>query len=306
VRGDVTLEIVQRYLRNLYRRDLVPTDINVLMVVDRDNRFQGALSVLDLVIHPLPMSVAEIMDKNWMTLEPNMAEQEVARHFENYDWFSAPVVDENGFFLGRIVVDDVIDSIRDEADHAILAQVGLDEDEDLLAPLLPSAKRRSVWLGLNLATAFLASWVIGLFQATIDQIVALAVLMPIVASMGGVAGSQTLTLTVRGLATGKIAESNTGWLMRKEIGIGVLNGLFWAFFVSIISYFWFSSVDIAIVIGVALVINMFVAGFAGILVPLSLHRMHLDPALSGAVVLTTVTDVVGFMAFLGLATVFLI
>ncbi len=303
VRADVTVEVVQRYLR---RHDEVPEDTNVLMVVDRENIFLGAISVLKLFLSPSDTLIADIMDVSWHTLDPNMPDREVARLFENHDWFSAPVVNEEGYFLGRIVVDDVIDSIRDEADRALLAPVGLNEDEDLFAPTLPSAKRRSVWLGINLITAFLASWVIGLFEATIDQVVALAVLMPIVASMGGIAGSQTLTLTIRGLAMGQIADSNTSFLLKKEMGIGIFNGFLWAFVVALIAYFWFDSQSIALVIAAAIILNMFAAALAGILVPLVLYRMNIDPALSGAVVLTTVTDVIGFMAFLGLATVFLI
>jgi magnesium transporter len=276
------------------------------MVVDRDNKFQGAISILKLFLLPLDTLIADIMDGSWHTIDPNMSEREVARTFENHDWFSAPVVDKKGYFLGRIVVDDVVDTIRDEADRAMLAPVGLNEDEDLFAPMLPSAKRRSVWLAVNLVTAFLASWVIGLFEATIEQVVALAVLMPIVASMGGIAGSQTLTLTIRGLAMGQIADSNTSFLLKKEVGIGLLNGLLWAFVVAVISYLWFGSQSIALVIAAAIILNMFAAALAGILVPLTLNKMNIDPALSGAVVLTTVTDVIGFMAFLGLATIFLI
>ncbi len=303
VRADITIEVVQRYLR---RHEKIPEDTTALIVVDRKNRYQGAITVLNLFLQPETTLIADIMEDNWRTLDPNMPEQEVARSFENHDWFSAPVVDKNGYFLGRIVVDDVIDAIRDEADRAMLAPVGLDEDEDLFAPMLPSAQRRSVWLALNLATAFLASWVIGLFEATLEQVVALAVLMPIVASMGGIAGSQTLTLTIRGLAMGQIADSNTAWLLRKEVGIGILNGLVWSVVVAAITYFWFNSVKIALVIGAALTLNMLAAALAGIIVPLSLNRLKIDPALSGAVVLTTVTDVVGFMSFLGLATLFLI
>ncbi|MCP3849805.1 MAG: magnesium transporter [Gammaproteobacteria bacterium] len=302
VRADITIEVVQRYLR---RRERVPEDTTVLMVIDRDGYYQGAITVLNLFLQPAEALIADVMEVHWRTLDPNLPEQEVARIFENHDWFSAPVVDDKGLFLGRIVVDDVIDTIRDEADRAMLAPVGLDEDEDLLAPMLPSAKRRTVWLAVNLVTAFLASWVIGLFEATLDKVVALAVLMPIVASMGGIAGSQTLTLTIRGLAMGQIAGSNTAWLLRKEMGIGLLNGLIWAVVVAVIAYFWFDSQMISLVIGAALVLNMLMAALAGILVPLTLNRMNIDPALSGAVVLTTVTDVVGFMAFLGLATIFL-
>ena len=303
VRADVSIETVQRYLR---RHKKIPQDTTVLMVVDRDNHFQGAISVLNLFLQPAKTLIADVMEDDWRTLDPNMAESEVARSFENYDWFSAPVVDDNGYFLGRIVVDDVVDTIREEADRAMLAPVGLDDDEDLFAPVLPSAQRRAVWLAINLVTAIIASWVIGLFEATLDKVVALAVLMPIVASMGGIAGSQTLTLTIRGLAMGQIADSNTAWLLKKEMGIGLLNGILWALVVACIAYFWFGSQQIALIIGAAIILNMVVAGFAGILVPLTLHRMKIDPALSGAVVLTAVTDIVGFMAFLGLATIFLV
>ncbi len=303
VRADVTLETVQRYLR---RMDKVPEDTNVLMVVDRNNRFIGAISVLSLVLHTEDELVEAVMEKNWRTINPEMSEQEVTRIFENHDWFSAPVVDNKGHFLGRIVVDDVIDSIREEADRAYLSQSGLGEDEDLFAPVIPSAGRRAVWLGANLATAFLASWVIGLFEATIEQVVALAVLMPIVASMGGIAGSQTLTLTIRGLAMGHIVDSNTKWLLKKELGIGLINGLMWALVVAFITYLWFDNHQLSIIIGAALVLNMVVAAAAGITVPLVLQKLHIDPAISGAVVLTTVTDVIGFMSFLGLATIFLL
>lgn len=302
VRSDVTLGTVQRYLQ---RHDKIPEDTNVLMVVDRDNQFLGAISILNILLRPADNLVAEVMEDNWRTLTPQTPEKEVIHAFEHHDWYSAPVVDEQGYFLGRIVVDDVIDSMRDEADHAMLGSVGLDEDEDLFAPILPSVGRRTVWLALNLMTAFLASWVIGLFEATLEEIVALAVLMPIVASMGGIAGSQTLTLTIRGLAMRQIVGGNTRALLQKEVGIGVINGILWALIVALAVYFWFGS-DIAIIIGVALVLNMIAASLAGVIVPLTLHRLKIDPALSGAVILTTVTDIVGFMAFLGLATLFLL
>lgn len=302
VRGDVTLETVQRYLQ---RHGAIPDDTNLLMVVDRNNIFLGAISLLDLILSDSDKLVSEVMEDDWKVLTPDMPEKEVIRIFEDFDLYSAPVVDENGFFLGRIVVDDVIDSMRDEADRAMLGSVGLDDDEDLFAPMLPSAGRRTIWLALNLVTAFLASWVIGLFEATIEKVVALAVLMPIVASMGGIAGSQTLTLTIRGLAMGHVVDNNTGALLRKELGIGVINGLLWASVVSLAAYLWFD-LKIALVIGSALILNMIAAALAGILVPLTLHRMKIDPALSGAVILTTVTDVIGFVAFLGLATLFLV
>jgi magnesium transporter len=302
VRSDVTLETVHRYLQ---RHDKVPEDTNVLMVVDRDNHFLGAISILNVLLQSTDKLVAEVMEDNWRTITPQTPDKEVIHAFEHHDRYSAPVVDEQGYFLGRIVVDDVIDSMRNEADHAMLGSVGLDEDEDLFAPILPSVGRRTVWLALNLMTAFLASWVIGLFEGTLEKIVALAVLMPIVASMGGIAGSQTLTLTIRGLAMRQIVDSNMRSLFKKELGIGVINGILWALIVAIVAYFWFG-LDIAMIIGAALVLNMIAAALAGVIVPLTLHRLNVDPALSGAVILTTVTDIVGFMAFLGLATLLLL
>jgi len=302
VRSDVSLETVHRYLQ---RHDKIPEDTNVLMVVDRDNHFLGTISILNLLLLPVDKLVGEVMETNWRTISPETAEKEVIHAFEHHDWYSAPVVDKEGYFLGRIVVDDVIDSMRDEADHAMLGSVGLDDNEDLFAPIIPSVSRRTVWLALNLLTAFLASWVIGLFEATLKEIVALAVLMPIVASMGGIAGSQTLTLTIRGLAMRQIVVSNRCALLKKELGIGVINGLLWALIVAIATYFWFGE-DIAVIIGIALILNMIAAALAGVVVPLTLHRLKIDPALSGAVILTTVTDVIGFTAFLGLATLLLL
>ncbi|MFQ5329146.1 MAG: magnesium transporter [Thermodesulfobacteriota bacterium] len=303
VRSDVTLQTLQRYLR---RYTEVPEDTDMLMVVDRDNHLQGTISILSLVLHPPDKAVTEVMKDDVRTLSPDTPEHEVIRIFEDHDLVSAPVVDQAGYFLGRVVVDDIIDSMRDEADHAMLSPVGLKDDEDLFAPMLPSARRRTVWLAVNLGTALLASWVIGQFEATLDKIVALAVLMPIVASMGGIAGSQTLTLTIRGLTMGQVVSNNSRWLLKKEMGIGMLNGVLWALVVALIALLWFKSWQIGMVIGAALTLNMLAAALAGILVPVAFHRMKIDPALAGAVVLTTVTDVVGFMAFLGLATIFLL
>jgi magnesium transporter len=230
----------------------------------------------------------------------------VAVLFERRDLISVAVIDRHDRLLGRITVDDVLDIIRAEADAVMLHRAGLSEDEDLFAPMLPSARRRALWLGINLATVFLASWVIGLFEHTIDRIVALAVLMPVVASMGGIAGSQTLTLTIRGFALDQIASGNIRWLFTKEFAIGLLNGLIWAVVVSLVTAVWFHRWDIAAVIAAAMIINLIVAAGSGVLIPLVLRRLGIDPAISGAVILTTFTDVVGFMSFLGLATLFLL
>ncbi len=304
VRADVELEVVQRYLR--FQGDAVPENTDMVMVVDREGVFVGRLPLARLVTRDQELTVAEVMDTEVDTIPATMSAHDVASLFETHDLVSAPVVDDDGRLLGRVTIDDVVDIIRGEADHTLMNMAGLDEEEDLFAPVLPSARRRAVWLGINLLTAFLAAWVIGLFQGTLEKIVALAVLMPIVASMGGIAGSQTLTLTIRGLALGQIGKSNSRWLLNKEMGIAAINGVIWALVVAVIAYLWFGNPMIGAVIGAALVINMLAAGIAGILVPLTLKRMGIDPALSGAVILTTVTDVVGFMSFLGLATLFLL
>ncbi|MDN3522468.1 magnesium transporter [Halomonas ramblicola] len=303
VRSDVSLETVCRFLR---WREAVPDNTHLLMVVDRDGRFQGTLSLARLISQSPEMAVADLMDREVDSIQVTMKSRDVATLFQTHDLVSAPVVDEAGLLLGRIVIDDIVDVIREDSEQALMNMAGLDEEEDLFAPVLPSARRRAVWLGINLLTAFLAAWVIGRFEAALDQIVALAVLMPIVASMGGIAGSQTLTLAIRGLALGQISRTNSAWLLRKELGIAILNGLLWALVVALLTLLWFKSVAIGAIIAAALVINMLAAGLAGIVVPLMLRRAGIDPALSGSVILTTVTDVVGFMAFLGLATLFLL
>jgi len=303
VRPDVNVETALRYLRLL---DDVPSDTVVLMVVDRDGSFKGCVTVLDLIRSDEDVLIKEIMDQNVRTLSPHDSESEVAMLFENHDLIAAAVVDDQGVFLGRIVIDDVVDVIREQGEHAFLGQAGLDDEEDLFAPMIPSARRRAVWLAVNLMTAFLAAWVIGLFEDALEKVVALAILMPIVASMGGIAGSQTLTLTIRGIALGQVSASNARMLLNKELGISLLNGLLWSAVVGVITWFWFNDLVVSYVISMAMVVNMLVAALAGIMVPLFLKQIHLDPALSGVVVVTTITDVVGFVAFLGLASLFLL
>ncbi|WFM70223.1 magnesium transporter [Halomonas sp. CKK8] len=303
VRADVSLETVKRFLR---WKEAVPDNTHALMVVDRNGFFVGVLPLARLVSHDPEMAVADLMDRDVDSIQVTMHSREVATLFQTHDLASAPVVDEEGLLLGRIVIDDIVDVIRENSEQALMNMAGLDEEEDLFAPVMPSAKRRAVWLGINLVTAFLAAWVIGRFEDALDKIVALAVLMPIVASMGGIAGSQTLTLAIRGLALGQISRTNSSWLLRKEIGIAALNGVLWSLVVAVLAVLWFGSIAIGVIIAAALVINMLAAGIAGIVIPLMLKRSGIDPALSGSVILTTVTDVVGFMAFLGLATLFLL
>ncbi|WP_416140121.1 magnesium transporter [Halomonas sp. HK25] len=303
VRADVSLETVTRFLR---WKEAVSDNTHQLMVVDRDARFVGVLPIARLVSHDPEMAVADLMDREVDSIRVDMKSRDVATLFHTHDLLSAPVVDESGLLLGRIVIDDIVDVIREDSEQALMNMAGLDEEEDLFAPIFSSAKRRAVWLGINLVTAFLAAWVIGRFEDALDKIVALAVLMPIVASMGGIAGSQTLTLAIRGMALGQISRTNSSWLLRKEVGIAAINGLVWSLVVAVLAVVWFDSVAIGAIIAAALVINMLAAGIAGIVVPLLLKRAGIDPALSGSVILTTVTDVVGFMAFLGMATYFLL
>jgi len=302
VRNDVTLEVVLRYLK--LHKDL-PDYTDGLMVIDREGFYQGKILLNKVLTHDQDTLVKDVMTQNQAILATT-DERNVALFFEQSHFVSAAVVDENNLLLGRITMDDVIHILRAESDHALMGREGLNEEEDLFAPVISSTKRRTVWLGINLVTAFLAAWVIGLYADTLEKIVALAVLMPVVASMGGIAGSQTLTLTIRGLALDQITSGNRSWLVRKEIMIGFINGLLWALVVALIAWLWFQDAGISLIIGAAIVINLIAAAASGIAIPLILQRLNIDPALSGAVILTTVTDVVGFMSFLGLATYFLL
>ena len=303
IRGDVRLEVVKRYL---FFRGSLPHRTTALMVVDREGVFLGKLPLEVLLTKDPHFDVAEVMDTTAAFVNVTTPLAEVSALFQLRDLVSIPVVDDAMRLVGRINVDDAIDLIRTEAEQPMMHMAGLEVDEDLLAPIASSVRRRLFWLGLNLATAFLAAWVIGLFEAALDKIVALAVLMPIVASMGGIAGSQTLTLAIRGLALGQITDANTRWLAIKEVSISVVNGIVWAIVVGFIAWLWFNQIGIALILGAAMIINLLIAAISGLVIPLILHRLGIDPALSGSVVLTTVTDVVGFMSFLGLATIFLL
>jgi magnesium transporter len=303
VRPDVSLAVVLRWLR---RQPGLPPHTDALMVINPEGRFLGKLSLSGLLTGDPKALVSTVMAEDCDVVPVGTPEREVAALFDRRDLISVPIVGEQQQLLGRITIDDVVDIIREEADRVIMHRAGLDEDEDLFAPVMPSARRRALWLGVNLITVFAAAWVIGRFQAALDQIVALAVLMPVVASMGGIAGSQTLTLTIRGLALGQVARSNIHWLLRKELAIGALNGIVWALVVALVAYLWFGDPGIAWVIALAMLANLLAAALAGILVPISLHRLKIDPALSGTVVLTTVTDILGFLSFLGLASIMLL
>ncbi|CAI8245660.1 MAG: Magnesium transporter MgtE [Marinobacterium sp. xm-d-530] len=303
IRPDITVETALRYLR---RHSEIPDSTDSIFVVSRKrNALIGVLPITRLLTSDPQMLVREIMKtENDHAIPADLPELEVARIFEQRDLISAPVINEDRQLLGRITIDDVVDVIREDADHSLMSMAGLDEDEDTFAPVLKTSRRRAVWLGINLITAFLASAVIGLFEATIDQVVALAVLMPIVASMGGIAGSQTLTLVIRGQALGHIERHNIGWLFNRELIVSIINGSLWAIVVAAIAVLWFQDMTIGIVIAMAIVINLVAGAMAGSLLPLTLKQAGIDPALAGGVLLTTITDVVGFFAFLGLATFF--
>ncbi len=303
IRSGVTLDVVLRYLR---RMDKLPEHTDSLFVTTKDNVFVGMLPLTSLLTNSPELTVSSVMKSDNEVIKASMEDDEVAKIFETHDLFSAPVVDENMKLLGRITVDDVVDVIREEAEHSVLGMAGLTEDEDLFAPAIPSARRRAVWLGINLITAFMASWVVSNFEATLEQIVTIAVLMNVVASMGGIAGSQTLTLVIRGLALGQVSRSNRQWLVYKEIIVGLLNGVLWAVVIAIIAIVWFDDMQIGYVIAAAIIINLFVAAFSGVVIPIILLKFKIDPAIAGSVILTTITDIVGLFAFLGLATIFLL
>lgn len=303
VRPDVTLEVVCRYLRV---RGEMSDGTDSIFVVDRDNRYVGSLFLSRLLTADDETVVANVMSTDAQPIPAHTPSADVVWEFEHRDLLSAPVVDDDYRVVGRITVDDVVDVIRDEAEHSLMGAAGLDEEDDMFAPVVKSATRRALWLGINLCTAFLAAAVVDIFQTTVDKIVLLAVLMPVVPSMGGVAGSQSLTIITRAIALGQIDRTNAHGILRKELAVGLLNGCGWAIIVAAFTFLWFGDWRIGGVIGAAMIVNLFVAALAGFSIPLALKRMNIDPALAGGVVLTTVTDVIGYMAFLGLGAALLL
>jgi len=300
IRADLTFDVVLRYLR---RHSEIPPNTDNLIVVNRNDRFVGLLPLSTVLVSDPAISVREMMITDQDAINAEVSATEVARRFERNDWISAPVVDDEGKLLGRITIDDVVDVIREEADHSLTSLARLAE-EDTFATAWQSAPRRAVWLGVNLTTALLASSVINLFQGTIEKVVALAVLMPIVASMGGIAGTQSLTILIRAMAMGQINDRNQLWLVGRESLVGLLNGALWALVIAVTASLWFDDAVLGIIIGCAMLINLITAGVAGAGLPIVLRRLQVDPALAGGVLVTTITDVIGFLAFLGLATLF--
>ena len=303
VRKEVTIDVVLRYLR---ARDELPAHTDTLFVVDQNDHYIGSLPLTSVLTSDPSHVVLDLMEDSIDPLLHSLSNKEVAMRFETLDLVTAPVIDEDNKLIGRITIDDVVDVIREEGEHSVMSMAGLTEEEDLFAPVTQSTKRRALWLGVNMATAFLAAWVISLFQSTLEELIVLAVLVPVVASMGGIAGSQTLILVIRGIALDQIGPINSKILIWRELAIGALNGLVWAVIVGLIAYLWFGNLQLGWVIGLAMIANLVCAGLAGALIPIALRRYGIDPALAGGVVLTTITDVVGIFAFLGLATVLLI
>jgi magnesium transporter len=301
VRPDITLDVVLRYLR---RHEELPSITDNIFVVDRKDSLLGILPLGKLLTSSPNITAREIMVTEVDSIFADMEDSKVARLFKKNDWVSAPVIDQKHKLLGRITIDDVVDVISEEADHSLLSLAGLSDEEGTFTSISRTAPRRAVWLGVNLLTAILASSVINIFEDTIEKVVTLAILMPIVASMGGVAGSQTLTVVVRGIALGQINKSNQNWLLSKEFTVGALNGMVWAIVMGGVAALWFDDLLIAIIISAAMAINLIVAAVAGAIIPIILKSCKTDPALAGTVALTTITDVVGFLSFLGLATLF--
>ncbi|PJJ96980.1 magnesium transporter [Lysobacteraceae bacterium NML75-0749] len=303
VRADTTVDVVLRYLR---LRGKLPENTDHLYVVNKRHQLMGWVALQDLVTVDGGTAINQLIDDELESIHVDESSDEVARRFSDNDWVSAPVVDDANVLLGRITVDDVIDIIREQAEHQALSAAGLDDEEDLFSPVHRAFRRRLIWLGVNLITAFLAASVVDKFEGAIAQLTALAVLMPIIAGMGGNAGTQVLTLMVRGLALGQIGASNVPTLVWKEVRVALINGVILGIVLGLVVLLWFRSPALAAVIATALTLNFCFAALGGVFVPVTLKRFGFDPALAGGVILTTITDTLGFLTFLGLATLILL
>ena len=304
VRRGITIEVLIRYLRKLRK---LPEDTNYIYIVNKQNEYLGAVKLVDLFIENKEKNIEDIMDESVKAFAAKTDSYQVSLDFQDLDITSAPVVDDRNKLLGQITIDDVVDVIQDQVNSEIFNMAGLDDEDDIFAPVLVSSKRRAVWLGMNLITAFIVAGAVGLFQEILGQIVILAVLMPIVASMGGVAGNQTLILVIRGIATQKIQRSNAIKLLIKEGSVALLNGFTWSIVVSVLAVMLFQTPwNIGFIVGAAMLLNILASAIAGVSIPFLLKRVGIDPALAGGVMMTTLTDVLGFITFLGLATLFLL
>ena len=301
VRPSHSIEVVINYLRD---QEELPDNTDKIFVVNKEDEYIGEIAISKIITCKPNLTVREIMSTSSNPILVSQDDKEVATIFERNDIISSAVIDESGKLIGRITIDDVLDVIREDADQNFLGMAGV--AEDTFAPPGRAARSRVFWLSMNLLTAFIASMTINIFKDVLDQIVYLAILMPIVASMGGVAATQTLTIVLRGLTLEQINSSNLRWLFKRELAVSILNGLVLSILVGLVTYFWFHEITLALLISFALIINLVSSVIAGVFVPIILRRLNQDPAISGSVVVTTVTDVIGFLSFLGLATVFLI
>lgn len=303
IRENVKLEVVLRYLRRL---DELPDHTDQLFVVDRNIHLKGVLLISRLLVSDPDLEVAQIMTLEMVKLHPDDNAEQAAHAFERYDLVSASVVDSDGKLLGRVTVNTVLDFIREKAENEALNLAGLSEEEDLFAPVLKSVKNRWVWLAVNLVTAFIASRVIGIFEDSIEKLVALAALMPIIAGIGGNSGNQTITMIVRALALGQVSTDNAWKLIAKEIGVSAVNGLIWGIVVGVFTYVIYQNASLGLVMTMAMILNLLLAALLGVLIPLTLRKLGRDPALGSSVMITAVTDSGGFFIFLGLATIILL
>lgn len=298
LRPGINVDVILRYLR--LKGDM-PEHTDTLYVVDRNDKLMGGVALTRLITAAADTPIESLI-KNSEAIPADMMDNEVASLFERYNWLSAPVVDEKNQLLGRITIDDVVDIIREDAEHSMMSMAGLDDEEDTFAPVVKSTQRRSIWLGVNLLTALMAAAVSDLFEEALSQLAVLAILNTIVPSMGGVAGNQTLTLVIRGMALGHVNSANARWLISKELAIGFLNGVIWSVLIASVIAIWKQDLMLGAVIAFAMLINMVAAGLAGASLPIIMKKLKIDPALAGSVILTTITDVVGIFAFLGSAT----
>lgn len=303
VREDTTIEAVSRYLR---RFDSLPHHTDQVFVVDRDERLKGVLPLSKLIVSELEHSVGRVMVTDVVTMQARDKATEAAKAFERYDLVSAPVVDENGKLVGRVTIDKVVDFIRAKSESELLTQAGLREEEDIFSSVWASVRNRWSWLAINLVTAFVASRVIGAFEHSIEKLVALAALMPIVAGIGGNSGNQTITMIVRSIALGQVQREHANKLLAKELGVSLLNGLIWGSALGVIAYWLYRKVSLGLVMTAAMTLNLTLAAIAGVLIPLTMLRLGRDPALGSSVLITAITDSGGFFIFLGLATLFLV
>lgn len=303
IREDITLEVALRYMRRL---GALPDHTDKLFVVDRDDVLHGVLPLKRLVVSDLDANVADVMSEDAVVFHPEDIADDAAKAFERYDLVTAPVVDENGKLVGRVTVDAVMDLIREEAESDMLSMAGLREEEDFFASVWKSVQNRWAWLAINLITALVASRVIGLFEGSIEKIVALAALMPIVAGVGGNSGNQTTTMIVRGLALGQVASHNMNSLITKELGVALLNGLLWGSVIGAVAYALYGSYPLGLVMMSAMTLNLLLAALMGVVIPLMMNKIGRDPAVGSSVLITAMTDSGGFFIFLGLATIFLL